>query len=120
MKKSVKTNLELAELIRSLKKLSWEKDAPIWRDIAKRLEKPASSWSEINLSRISRNTKKNDVVVVPGKVLATGTLNFPITIAAFNFSEQAQQKIAGSGSKNLTIKELAKKYPKGTGIKIVG
>lgn len=120
MKKAAKSNPELTELIQSLKKLSWEKNVPLWRDLAKRLEKPASSWSEVNLSRIARNTKKNDIIVVPGKVLATGTLEVPVTIAAFQFSEQAQQKIAGSGGKNLTIMELAKKHPKGTGIKIIG
>ncbi len=120
MKKNVKTNPEVINLINNLKKLSWDKKAPIWRDIAKRLEKPQSSWSEVNLSRIARNTKKNDIIIVPGKVLASGDIDVAVTVAALHFSDQARTKINGAGGKDLTIMELANKHPKGTGIKIIG
>jgi large subunit ribosomal protein L18e len=120
MNKNVKTNPKIIDLINSLKKLSWDKKAPIWRDIAKRLEKPKSSWSEVNISRIARNTKKNDIIIVPGKVLASGDINIPVTVAALHFSDQARTKINSAGGKDITIMELAQKHPKGTGIKILG
>jgi large subunit ribosomal protein L18e len=120
MKKNLKTNPEVTNLINDLKKLSWDKKAPIWRDIAKRLEKPRSSWSEVNLSRIARNTKKNDIIIVPGKVLASGDISIPVTVAAFHFSDKARTRINGAGGKDISIMELARKHPKGTGIKIIG
>ena len=47
-----KTNPMLISLIQDLKKKAYENDAPIWKDIARRLEKPSSTWPVVNLNRI--------------------------------------------------------------------
>ncbi len=39
-----KTNPMLTALIQDLKKSAYENDAPIWKDIALRLEKPSRNW----------------------------------------------------------------------------
>jgi large subunit ribosomal protein L18e len=56
---------------------------------------------------------------VPGKILSMGTLNKKITIAAYNFSQTALDKIKASGSKAISIYELAKTNPKGQKVRIL-
>ena len=116
----VKTNPGLIELIQELKRISWRNNSPIWRDIAKRLERPSKNWAEVNLSRISRYVKKGETIVVPGKVLGAGDIDFSVTVAAYRFSGQASQKIAKADGKCLDILGLATANPKGKGVRIIG
>lgn len=112
-------NPELIQLIRFLKKQSREKDAPVWLDVAEYLSKPSRQRIAVNLSRINRNTQKGSTIVVPGKILATGTLNHAVTVAAFGASERAQEKLKAARAKYLSITELIEKNPKGSDIKII-
>ena len=118
MQKLKKTNEDLIGLIQQLKSESWKQNAPIWRDLAKRLEKPNRNWAEVNISHIKRYAKKNDTIVIPGKLLGAGYIDIPVTIAAFQTSANAREKITNAGGKYFTINELVKKNPKGTGIRI--
>jgi len=115
-----KTNPVLINLIHELKKQSIEKEAPIWKDIALRLEKSSKNWSEVNLNRISKYVHEKETALIPGKVLSTGTLSKKISIAAWSFSEQAIVKIKKSGGKTMSIEELMKKSPDGKNIRIMG
>ncbi len=115
-----KTNDVLIRLITDLKKTAYENKAPIWKDIAKRLEKPNSSWAQVNIRRLSEYTKSGDTVIVPGKLLGEGELKAPITVAAYSFSQTARIKIEKSGGSGISILDLVKKNPKGTGIRIIG
>lgn len=119
MKKTKSTNPELIKLIRFLKKQSREKNADVWRDVAKHLAKAGKQHVAVNLSRINRHTQKSDMVVVPGKVLGAGTLNHPITVAAFSASGKAKEKLAAAKAKYLSIPELVEKNPEGTKVKII-
>jgi large subunit ribosomal protein L18e len=120
VKKAKTTNPQLIELIRFLKRQGRENKAEIWRDIAERLTKPSRKRIAVNLSRLNRHTKRNDVVAVPGKVLGAGEINHPITVAAFAFSEKAKEKIKAARGKCLSYSELVKKNPKGSNVKIIG
>ncbi|XHH08552.1 MAG: 50S ribosomal protein L18e [Candidatus Bathyarchaeia archaeon] len=113
------TNPELIQLIKQLKKESREKDAPIWLDVAEQLAQSRSRRAAVNLSSINRNTKKADIIVVPGKILGTGSLTHPITVAAFSVSETAKAKLDAIKAKYLTIPELVAENPKGSNIKII-
>jgi large subunit ribosomal protein L18e len=113
------TNPYLKKLIENLRKKSFELNAPIWKTIAEKLEKPTRKRIEVNLSDIERNTKENDVIIVPGVVLASGNLTKKVTIAAWKFSAQAKEKIKKSKSEALTIEELMERNPKGSGVKII-
>ena len=115
-----KTNPNLVRLINDLKAKAREEDAPIWRDVAERLEKSSKNWAEVNLSTIQRYTSDGDLVLVPGKVLASGYLTKKLTIGAYRASERAKQMIEESGGKFITIQEMAEKNPKGSGIRIMG
>ena len=56
-----------------------------------------------NLYKLNKFTKDNEVVIVPGKVLAVGDIDHPITVAAFTFSGSAQEKINKVGKTILSI-----------------
>ncbi|PTD93407.1 50S ribosomal protein L18e [archaeon SCG-AAA382B04] len=113
-------NKRIKELISDLKDLSREEDVKIWRDIAERLKKPTKNYSEVNLSKINRNSKEGDEIIVPGKVLGSGQITKEITIASLSFSETAEQKIKQRNGNPLTIEELMKENPQGTEVKIIG
>src|SRR3989338_2987993 len=115
-----KTNPALVALIQDLKKRSWSVDAPIWRDIALRLEGPNRNWAQVNVSKLDRILNEGETAIVPGKLLATGTLTKKINVAAFGFSEEARAKVTKAGGKCFSIVELAQANPKGTGVKILG
>ena len=52
-------------------------------------------------------------------MLSVGELDHNVTVAAFNFSDAALEKINKVG-KAIPIKELIKEDPKGKGIRILG
>jgi len=113
-------NPELISLVRSLRKKAKENEAKIWHDIAKDLSHPRKKRITVNLSKLNRFTQKDENIVVPGKVLGTGKIDHPLTIAAFAFSEQAQKKIQTAKGKCISIPELIEKNPKGSHLKIIG
>jgi large subunit ribosomal protein L18e len=119
MKEPKSTNPELIQLIRFLKKKGREQEAGIWRDVAKHLSKAKHLRAAVNLSRINRCTQKGDAVVVPGKILGAGSLNHSVTVAAFNASETAKEKLAAAKAKYLSIPELVEKNPTGATVKII-
>jgi large subunit ribosomal protein L18e len=119
MKETKSTNTELIALIRLLKKKSREKQAAIWHDIAEDLSKSRSGRAAVNLSQINRHTKRSDLVVIPGKILATGNLNHALTIAAFGISGKAEEKLKAVKAKYLSIPELIENYPTGANVKII-
>ncbi|WP_292486976.1 50S ribosomal protein L18e [Methanohalobium sp.] len=114
-----KTNPRIFELIGLLKETSHTENAPIWKDLAKRLEKPNRTHAEVNLSKIDRNTDENEIVLVPGKVLGAGDLGHGVTVAALKISNTAKDKIESVGGKILTIEEILEENPSGSGIKIL-
>lgn len=117
---STKSNPALVELIHALKQRAQEQDAPVWKDVAQRLEKPTRRQAAVNLSRLERNLAAKDTAVVPGKVLSSGTLTKPVTLAALSFSEGARAKVTQAGGTCLTIAELAKQNPQGARVRIIG
>lgn len=119
MRETKTTNPQLIELISILRKTSKEQDAPIWADVADYLARTRRQRVAVNLSNINRNSEKADVVVIPGKILASGAVDHPITVAAFEASDAAKAKLETAKGKYLTIKELLEKNPKGSKVKII-
>lgn len=114
------TNTQLVALIQELKKHSIVESAPIWKRLASDLERPTRIRRAVNLSRISRNAKENEVVVVPGKVLGSGDVDKKMTVAAFAFSSSAIEKLKENKCEMINLTDLMKKYPKGKGVRILG
>jgi large subunit ribosomal protein L18e len=120
VRKITKTNPALTALIHELKKQAIDNDAPIWKDIALRLQKSSKNWSEVNLDRINKYTNEKEIALIPGKVLSDGNLTKKVTIAAWSFSGKSQEKIKNAGGNYMTISELIKSNPKGKDIRILG
>ncbi len=118
MREIKKSDENLNILITQLKTASWKQKAPIWRDIARRLEKSNKNWAQVNVSHLTKYAKKNETIIIPGKLLGAGYIDIPVTIAAYQSTMNAKEKITDAGGKVLTIDELLKKNPKGTGIRI--
>src|SRR3989344_770678 len=112
-------NPELIKLIEDLKILSYKQKVNIWRVISEELKKPTRQRRIVNLEKINRVCKDNESIIVPGKVLASGDLDKKLTIAAFQFSQSALDKINEKG-KALTTQELIKINPKGSKLRIIG
>jgi large subunit ribosomal protein L18e len=117
MKKTTKTNQITLKLIEELKKHSTSQKSKFWKRIVKELQKPTRQMREVNLAKLNKYTKENETVFVPGKVLGIGDLDHRITVAAFNFSESAKNKLKNN---IISIQDLLKKDPKGKNIRIMG
>lgn len=119
-KKIRKTNPLLINLIQELKRKSHENNAPIWNDIAERLERSSKNWTEVNIGKIERYIKEKEIALIPGKVLSSGELTKKITVAAWSFSQKAREKIEKAGGRCVSITELVKENPKGENVRIIG
>ena len=119
-KRTGPTNPFLQDLIHELKKRSNEQSVNLWKRIAVELEKPTRQRRVVNLSRINRHTKENETIVVPGKVLGAGMLNHKLTIAAFQYSDGAKEKLEKSKSTIVSLLDLSKESPSGKKIRIIG
>jgi len=119
MKQLKSQNPELLNLIRLLRGKAKENDAFIWKDVADRLSSPKRRRVAVNISRLNRHTKHKETVIVPGKVLGSGKLEHPLTVASYAFSKTARSKISKAKGKPLTIPDLLKDNPKGTNVRIM-
>ena len=107
-------------MIKDLKQASRKNEAPIWSRLADLAVKPSTSKRVVNLARINKITKENNVLFVPGKVLGTGNISHKITLCSFSMSTTAAKKIIKTGGKVMTYSDMIKKYPTGKGVIIFG
>ena len=104
-------NQIVLHMIKDLKQASKKNEAPIWSKIADLALKPSSTKRTVNLTRINKITKENDVLFVPGKVLGTGNLSHKITLSSFSISTTARNNIIQSGWNIMAYSDLIKKFP---------
>jgi large subunit ribosomal protein L18e len=102
-----------------LERASKAKKAPIWEQASKMLGGPTSLKVEVNVGRISRIAGNGTVLFVPGKVLGSGILDKKVVVGAFSFSAAAAKKITESGGSAMSVEQFLKKYPSGSGVKLV-
>lgn len=105
-------------MLKEIEKFS--KKSRFWRRILEEAKKPRRRKRVVNIYKLNKYTKANDVVFVPGKVLGVGKIDHPIIISAFSFSKSAYKKITDAGGKVLMINEFMKAYPSGRYVKIIG
>ena len=105
------TNQELFDTIRSCVKVSNAKGINLYKKIADDLSSPASQRAEVNLSKIEKLAKSGDVLIIPGKVLATGILTKKVTIVAVSASQAAIEKIEKAGAKFETLLNYVNNKP---------
>ncbi len=102
-----------------LEKAGKESDARIWALASDVISAVAKSRVQVNIGRIARVSQAGQAVFVPGKVLGTGLLDKKLVVGAFAFSGSARSKIEGAGGTALSVEEFVKKFPKGSGVKLV-
>ena len=117
--KTQRVNPSLLQLIDDLKEASRKHDAPIWKEVAERLEKARRSWASMNVGKISKVLKEGEIALIPGKVLGDGDITRKFEVAAYQFSRSAVDKISSSGGKAWTIRDLMAKHPKGTKVRLL-
>ena len=107
-------------MVKDLKQASKKNEAPIWSKLADLALKSSSSKRTVNLTRINKITKENDVLFVPGKILGTGNLSHKIILSSFSISTTARNKIIKSGGNVMAYSDMIKKFPTGKGVIILG
>ena len=115
-----KSNPVLVELIGQLRTAGRTNEAPLWRDIASRLEKPSRHWAQVNVSKLEAHVGDGENAVVPGKLLGTGEVSKRMTVIAYSASASAKEKIAKAGGAVLTLPQGIQKFPKGQNCRIIG
>ncbi|MEM7815868.1 MAG: 50S ribosomal protein L18e [Candidatus Aenigmatarchaeota archaeon] len=108
----------LRETIEKLHKAGVEK--PLWKAVAKGMNRPRSRRLEVNLKRLNKLASDKEIVVVPGVVLGDGNIEKRLTVAALKFSSDARKKIERAGGKCLSIEELFESNPDTSKVRIVG
>jgi len=113
-----KTNPRLSSLIADLKSAARNSGGDVWGDVAERLEKPRRTHAEVNLGRIERYAREDETVVVPGKVLGSGTLRKEVTVAAVDFSGTAETKIEQVGE-TVRLEQALEDNPEGANVRVI-
>ena len=114
-----KTNPRIIKLIDKLLESSAKNNVKLWKDVAERLAKPSKTYAAVNLEKINKYTKNDEVALVPGKVLGSGEIKKGVTVAALNFSKTARDKIKSAGGKCISLEELIEINPKGSNVRIL-
>ena len=114
------TNQVVIQMVKTLRGASKKNNAPIWEKLAELALKPTRAKRTLNLGQIDKFASDNDVIIVPGKVLGTGSLSHKITLCSFSISASGAKKIVESGGKILDISQIIKNHPTGKGVKIIG
>ncbi|MGA7924170.1 MAG: 50S ribosomal protein L18e [Thermoplasmata archaeon] len=115
-----KENPELVRTMIELRKAAKAHHAPIWAAVADRLARSRHQVDPMNVGQLDRVAAPEDTVIVAGKLLADGRLTKPLTVAAFHYSAEARSKIHAAGGKTLTVHELLRARPEGTGVRLLG
>jgi len=113
-----KENSDLVRLIVELRRTARSQKAPVWATVADRLERPRHQVVPVNVGHLDRWTEAGETVVVPGKLLADGRLSKKLTVAAFAYSKEARTKIHAAGGTAVSVAELMKSKPDGSGVRV--
>ncbi|MFB6283306.1 MAG: 50S ribosomal protein L18e [Halobacteria archaeon] len=116
--KMTKQNPRLKNLIKDLKNRA-EDGAGVWNEVASRLETPTRNRAEVNVSKIDRYADPEEAVVVPGKVLGSGVLSKDVTVAAFDFSSSAEDKIEAADGEPVMLEEFVEDNPEGSDVRVI-
>ncbi len=121
MTRSGPTNVSTRLTIAKLRKLSASSPtgSGTWKAASRLLSVPSRTRATVNLSKISRYSGAAKFVLVPGKVLGSGSLSRPVIIACQSVSATAKRKITSAGGEAISIGELVRRVQDTSGIVIV-
>ena len=111
-------NPRMQDLLQSLQEAG--RAVALWKKVHKDLSRPSRRRSTVKLYKIAKYARDGETIVVPGKILSVGELDKQVTVAAFNCSMSAREKITRKGGQVLSIEELLAKNPKGQKVRVLG
>ncbi len=114
-----KGNPQLVHLMVELRRASRQGKAPIWSAVADRLARARHQTTPLNVGQLERIASAGETIAVPGKLLAHGPLSKRLTVGAFGFSAEARAKIHAAGGTAVSLAELLKSHPDGTGVRLL-
>lgn len=120
MRRTGPTNIVVRKLIGELRRAARENRARAWLRVAEELEKPRRARRAVNLSKINRYARENEMVVVPGVVLGAGFINKRVTVVALRASRTALRRLKEAGCVFMTLNEALKVNPKASNVRIIG
>ena len=111
MKREINDKIRRAGI--ALEKLGKKAKKAVWLDISGKIMAPVRKRAEVNVYELEELAKSNSgkILVVPGKVIASGDAKSKIEVACMNCSKSARQKIENAGGKIMTIEELCEAKP---------
>jgi large subunit ribosomal protein L18e len=115
----MKSNKILRTQAVMLERLGRKQKIAIWRDAAEYLSASRLNETFVNLTRLARADSGDSPLFVPGKVLGSGPLEKKLVVGAFSYSVAAKKKIETAGGEALTIDEFVKRFPDGSGVRLV-
>ena len=108
-----KSNDGLQETIRlALKNKAWFKIAQI-------LSASTRQYSSVNLGQIDKVSKQGEIIVVPGKVLSSGSLTKKVRIASLGISAEAKDKLKETKSEYLYLAKEIQSNVKAEGVRVI-
>ncbi|MHB8566642.1 MAG: 50S ribosomal protein L18e [Nitrososphaerales archaeon] len=116
----MKQNSTRIRLGGALQKHSKGTKQALWRRASEAVLASRKNRPEVNLSSISKNSKEGSKIVVPGKVLGSGTINHKVTVAAISFSGGAKAKILAAGGQCLLLSDFMQSEKSVEGVLILG
>ncbi|MDE1820712.1 MAG: 50S ribosomal protein L18e [Euryarchaeota archaeon] len=114
-----KNNPELRKLIRTLAHHGRQKQIPLWVAAAEHLDRSRHARRPVNVGHLERIARPKEVVVVPTKLLAAGSLRKPLTVAALAYSPGAREKVLAAGGTALSLEELLLKHADAKGVRLI-
>jgi large subunit ribosomal protein L18e len=70
------------------------------------VSKPSRKAVAVNLYKINKYSKNNDNIIVPGKILSTGSIDHPVSISAIDYSAGAMKELKNANCNILNIEEI--------------
>ncbi len=74
-------------------------NAKLWKDVYKYASKPKRRRVAVNLKKLDRIANNGENIIVPGKILAVGSVSKKFNIAAIEYSADAKSKLSKAGCK---------------------
>ncbi|MGA2198446.1 MAG: 50S ribosomal protein L18e [Nitrososphaerales archaeon] len=115
----MKSNKILRSQAVMLERLGRKEKIGVWRDAAKYLGATTLNETFVNVTRLARADDGGSPLFVPGKVLGSGPLDKKLVVGAFSYSAAARKKIETAGGEALSIEEFVKRFPDGSGVRLV-
>jgi len=110
---SKKTNSELVETIKNAR------NNKKWMNVAGLISSPRKNHLSINLSKLDRDSKEGESVLIIGKILSEGDITKKIKVIALGFSKGAKEKLLNAKCDVVTINEEIKSNPEFKGVRIL-